>query len=320
MMKPKRIALIGATGFVGGHLVARLAALGHQMTLFARQPSRHRDFLVLPQVRLCQLPALAPEALAPYLDGLDTLINLIGILNERGHDGQGFHAAHVEIPRQLIAACQLAGVRQYLHMSALHADAERGPSHYLRSKGQGEDLVHAAASEQLRVTSLRPSVIFGPGDSFCHRFAAILRLSPGFLPLACPQARFAPVYVGDVVATFVRALTDPTLAGQRIDLCGPHTYTLAELVRYIARQIGVRRQIIGLNDGLSRRQAQVFGHLPGKPFSLDNYLSLQVASVCADHVTPCPTSLESIVPYYLGAAEPNRQLQHWRTLVGRDLS
>ena len=143
-------------------------------------------------------------------------------------------------------------------------------------------------AKALKVTSFRPSVIFGPGDSFLNRFAGLLRLTPGVFPLACPRARFQPVYVEDVVRAFVESLGNHKTFGQRYDLCGPKVYTLREIVEYVARLIGRRVRILGLNDRLSRlRAAMEFA--PGA-VSLDNYHSLQVDSVCQGEFPPVSAS------------------------------
>lgn len=122
-------------------------------------------------------------------------------------------------------------------------------------------------------------MIFGPDDSFINRFAMLLKLSP-FVPLACPTARFAPVYIGDVVSAFATALDDPATYGHHYELCGPRAYTLQELVQYIAQAIGRKRLIVGLPDRLAQLQARLLQHVPGQPFTLDNYQSMQVDSVC----------------------------------------
>lgn len=155
------------------------------------------------------------------------------------------------------------------------------------------------------MTSFRPSVIFGRGDSFFNRFASLLEMAPGIFPLACPDARFAPVWVGDVAEAMLRSLDDPQSAGHRYDLCGPRVLTLEELVEYTARRIGRRVLLAGLNDWGSRTQARVFELLPGKPFTRDNYLSMQTASVCGEHnglleLGIHPTDIDTVVPTYLG--------------------
>jgi NADH dehydrogenase len=287
--------MLGGTGFVGSHLVNRLAAQGHTVRVLTRHRERHRALLVLPTVSLVESDVHDPAQLHQHFQGCDTVINLVGILNEKGHDGTGFNHVHPDLARKIVSACRTSSVRRLLHMSALGADS--GPSHYLRSKGAAENYVHANAGKGIKATSFRPSVIFGPGDSFINRFAGLLRLSP-VLPLACPNARFAPVYVGDVVDAFDRSLHDESTYGKRIELCGPKEYTLKALVEYTARTMGVKRLIIGLPDALSRLQATVCEYLPGKPFSLDNYHSLSRDSVCRRGIS-CSTSLESIVPTYI---------------------
>jgi uncharacterized protein YbjT (DUF2867 family) len=297
---PRRILILGGTGFVGHRLAARLTRAGHSLTLLTRRRERHRDLLVLPRLRLVDADLYDEAALERHLEGHDAAINLVGILNERGHDGRGFYRAHVELPRRLVQACRRRNVTRLLHMSALGADAAYGASHYQRSKGEGENLVHATVG--LQVTSFRPSVIFGPGDAFFNRFADLLRLAPVF-PLACPDARFAPVYVGDVAEAFARALDNPATVGRRYDLCGPRAYTFRELIDYTARVTGRRRLVVGLPPALSRLQANLFEYLPGKPFSRDNYLSLQRDNVCTGPIAAElgiePTPLEAVVPGYL---------------------
>ncbi|MDX9768310.1 MAG: complex I NDUFA9 subunit family protein [Ectothiorhodospiraceae bacterium] len=303
------ICILGGTGFIGLQLVHRLVRQGHRVKVLTRRRERHRELLVMPEVRLLEADVHDPAVLARQFRGCDTVINLIGILNERGHDGSGFRRAHVELALKVIEAAHATQIRRLLHMSALNADLTHGSSHYLTSKGEAENLVHTQAGN-IHVTSFRPSVIFGPGDSFLNRFAGLLRLSP-MLPLACPDARFAPVYVGDVVDAFVQALDDPASYGKRIDLCGPKVYTLRQLVAYTAQLTGSHACIVGLPDWASRMQAAVFEYVPGKPFSRDNYRSLKRDSVCP-HGGTCPTALEAVAPYYLGNDEPNARMQTFR--------
>jgi uncharacterized protein YbjT (DUF2867 family) len=303
-MSTHKICLLGGTGFVGRRVAARLSEAGHDVVILTRRRERHRGLLVLPTVRMVEGDVHDPEFLGRQFAGRDTVINLVGILNETGRRGSGFARAHVELPQKIVRACGAAGVARLLHMSALHASAD-APSHYLRTKAQGEDAVHRAETGEFHVTSFRPSVIFGPEDDFLNRFAALLRLTPGVFPLACPEARFQPVYVENVVGAFVESLDNHKTFGGSYDLCGPKTYTLREMVAYVARLLDKRVCIIGLNETLSYLQALSLEFVPGKPFSLDNYRSLQIDSVC-DQGFPevfgiTPTSLEEIAPDYLGA-------------------
>jgi NADH dehydrogenase len=294
------ICILGGTGFVGRSLTARLAAARHELRILTRRRERHRDLLVLPGVQLIEADVHDPAVLKREFRGCDTVINLVGILNERGHRGTGFEHAHVALPAKVVEACRANGVSRLLHMSALGA-ATDGPSHYQRTKARGEALVHAAAD--LAVTSFRPSVIFGPHDSFTNRFAHLVSRIPWVFPLACPDARLQPVFVEDVARAYVAALDDSRTHGQGYELCGPHVYTLRELVTYISELIGVRRRIWGLDTRLSWLQAAALEYAPGKPFSLDNYRSLSRDNVCHAGFPALfqlqPARLESIVPTYL---------------------
>ena len=301
-MTRHKICLLGGTGFVGKRLAARLSEAGHDIVIPTRHAARHRDLLVLPTARLVEGDVQQDDFLRQQLEGRDTVINLIGILNEKGRSGNGFRRAHVELPEKIAAAGREAGVRRLLHMSALHA-SRMAPSYYLRTKALGEEAAHRAESPDFHVTSFRPSVIFGPGDGFLNRFAGLLRLAPGVFPLACAQARFQPVFVEDVVRAFMQSLDNHKTFGQRYDLCGPKAYTLREIVEYVARLMDKRVRVIGLPDGLSWLQAAMLEFAPGKPFSLDNYRSLQVDSMCEkgfpEAFNSATTSLEEIAPGYL---------------------
>lgn len=300
-MPNHNVCILGGAGFVGGHLVTRLARDGHRIKVLDRRPERRADLRVIPGVELIAANVQEPAILEREFEGCDVVINLVGILNEKGHDGKGFRQAHVELPRKVVDTCRKRGIRRLLHMSALGADAAYGHSHYQRTKGEGENLVHASAD--LDVTSFRPSVIFGPGDSFFNRFGGLLKLAPVF-PLAGAETRFQPVYVGDVVEAYARALDKRATFGQRYDLCGPTIYTLKELVEYTARVLGLKRVIVPLGDRIARLQANVMEYVPGKPFSRDNYLSLKKDNICSGDFPEIfevkPTPLESVVPSYLG--------------------
>ncbi len=301
-MAPHKICLLGGTGFVGKRLAARLSEACHDVVMLTRHAARHRDILVLPTVRLAEGSVHDVDFLRQQFENQDTVINLVGILNEKGRSGKGFTRVHAELPEKIVQACRETGVRRLLHMSALHA-TRLAPSHYLRTKALGEKAVHRAEGPDLHVTSFRPSVIFGPGDSFLNRFAGLLRLVPGVFPLVCPGARFQPVYVEDVVRALTESLDNHKTFGQRYDLCGPKVYTLREIVEYVAKLIGKRACIVGLPDSLSYLQAAVLEFAPGKPFSLDNYRSLQIDSVCEKGFPEVfgimPTGLEEIAPSYL---------------------
>jgi uncharacterized protein YbjT (DUF2867 family) len=315
---PRTIALLGGTGFVGTELCSRLARAGHALRVLTRDPARARHLQVLPGVELRRANVHDGSALGRALAGVDVVINLVGILNETGFSGRGFHTAHAELTRRLIEAAVAQGVGRLLQMSALGAD-EAGPSHYLRSKGAAERFVRAAPPS-LDWTLFRPSVIFGPRDSLMNRFAALLRLSGGLIPLAKPAARFGPVWVGDVASAFELALHGGPTSRQSYDLCGPEVVTLAELVRFAGEASGVPARILPLPDAVARMQAFVMDFVPGRPFSTDNYRSLSVDNVCRDdgfaRLGIRPTPMRAIVPGYLGGGSRQARFDRDRAAAG----
>ena len=248
------------------------------------------------------LQACSTESLSEEFEQTDAVINLVGILNESG--AGTFEELHVKLPEKVIEACLRSKTPRLLHMSALNASESRNASKYLHTKGKGENRVHTLSAGAVKVTSFRPSVIFGPDDSFINRFAQLLRI-PGPMPLACPGSTFAPVYIGDVVSAFVSSLENKETFGKRYELCGPRVFTLKEIVEYIIWHKGIHKPVIGLGDGLSKLQARILGKVPGKPFTMDNYRSLQVPSVCNEdglaQLGIQATHMDAIVPRMLGS-------------------
>jgi NADH dehydrogenase len=320
-MKNNTVCLLGGTGFVGYHLANRLTQHGYTVNILTRRRERHRDLLVNPAIRIIEANVYDTDQLRRNFGEAGAVINLIGILNERNAKDGSFARIHAELPGLIAEAAAASGVTRLLHMSALHADAAEPLSRYLKTKGEGEDRAHAAATPNLGVTSFRPSVIFGPGDSFFNRFAALLKLSPLFFPLACPDSRFAPVYVGDVAAAFCKALADEATRGQRLELCGPDSYSLKELVVYTRDTLGLKKPVIGLGDALSRWQARLLGLMPGRPFTLDNYYSLQHDSLCTDNALPAlgitPTAVKTIAPGYIAGRNLRGRFQAFRQVARR---
>ncbi|TLY68181.1 MAG: complex I NDUFA9 subunit family protein [Gammaproteobacteria bacterium] len=303
------VCVLGGSGFVGTELVIRLALAGHWVRVPTRNLTRAERLRVLDTVELLVANVHEPRILSQLFSACDAVVNLVGILNPRR--GASFDAVHTELAAKVMAAARTAGVRRVLHVSALGADP-RAPSRYLRSKAAAEARLRAAPRSELShaepaVTIFRPSVIFGPGDSLTNRFAGLLRLTLGCLPLARARARFAPICVFDVAEAMVRALGERASAGQTYELCGPQVMTLAEIVRLTARVARLPCRIVPLPDPLARLQGLAMGILPGKPFSLDNFRSLTLDSVCREDgcrrlgITPRP--MLAVLPTYL---EPRR--------------
>jgi len=317
----KTVCIFGGTGFVGRHLAQRLTRDGHYIRIPTRRRERHRELLVNPRIKLIEADIYDAHVLRELVQGTDAVVNLVGILNEAGNDGSGFERAHVELPRRILSACSVTGTRRLLHMSALNAHPREEHSHYLRTKGVAEDLVHAAAKDGMQVTSFRPSVIFGRGDSLFNRFASLLELAPGVFPLACPDAKMSPVHVGDVVEAFARCLVEPGTSGRHCDICGPETFTLQQLVEYTARTAGLKRRVLRLGNTTSWLQARLLEFIPGKPMSRDNFWSLQKEGICHENFLHAlgipPTAIAAVVPGYIGNRDTRRRYQGFREQARR---
>lgn len=309
MNKPL-VVMLGGSGFVGRHLAPRLVAAGYRVRVPSRNRNIAREVGSVPGVELINCDVQDPAALRRALEGASVAINLVGILNEAGRSGAGFQRAHVDLTRALIAACKEAGVKRLLQMSALNAG--RGSSHYLRTRGEAEQLVRQSG---LAFTLFQPSVIFGRGDGLFQRFAFLLRIAP-VLPLARAHARFAPVYVGDVADAFCAALTRKDSIGQTLELYGDEVLTLKQIVEYTAECMGLRRLVVPLPDPLARIQGLVFDFVPGKPFSTDNYRSLQLDSVGGvdglHKLGISKTPIAAILPQLLGRGSRQQLLDRNR--------
>lgn len=315
-MTYQRICVIGGSGFIGSYIAERLTEQGCQLTIATRRRERAKaSLLVLPGVQLVEADIHRPEALKSLISGHDAVINMVGILH--GNAAQ-FDKAHVQLSEKVITACQSRGVRRLIHISALGAD-ENGPSLYQQSKGRAEARVRESGLEW---TILRPSVVFGHGDSFLNMFASLLRKAP-LLPLAGAQTRFAPIWADDVARAVEASLARRAAIGQSLDLAGPGVYTLAELVGLVGRSIGKPRPVIALPQGLAMLQAALMECLPGPALiSRDNVRSLSVDNV-SERPFPAallgfsPTALEALAPGLLGSDEFNLQMSAYRRQIAR---
>jgi uncharacterized protein YbjT (DUF2867 family) len=319
-MRAQSIVVLGGTGFLGTRLVARLIKDGRRVTVLSRDREQHKHLLVLPGLTLENCDVYDEAQLSEHFRGKDVVINLVGILNERGFGGGGFRRAHTELTRGVLQAARSAGVGRLLQVSALKAAVD-APSYYLRSKGDAEHLIRES-STALDWTIFQPSVMFGPGDSFLNRFAGLLAAIPWVFPLAKPNARFQPVFVDDVIEAMLRCLHGGASSRQTYELGGPQIYSLREIVGLVAKLTGRGRWIIGLPDPLARMQALFMDFVPGRPFSSDNYRSLTVDSVSKEDgfakLGIKPQSMVASARQYLGALEDNARLSHNRASAGRN--
>jgi uncharacterized protein YbjT (DUF2867 family) len=322
-MSLRKVLIIGGNGFVGSCIANRLADRNVTVTIPTRRRERRRELLLLPTVDLVEADVHDEAALAALVEGQDAVINLVGILHSRDSRipyGRDFARAHVELPEKVAAACHRAGVRRLLHMSALGA-AANAPSEYLRSKAAGEAAVRAAAGDGdgLDLTIFRPSVIFGPGDSFLAMFARYLRSLP-FFPLGRGQARFQPVFVGDVAECFVRAMKARESFGKSYDLVGPRIYTLRELVDYVNSLCGDKARVIALPEFWTLLQAGLMSLLPKPPMTPDNLRSMEIDSVSPGTALPfgvAATALEAVAPGYIVGRAPRVRYDQLRVRAGR---
>jgi uncharacterized protein YbjT (DUF2867 family) len=313
-MSDAPILVLGGSGFVGRHLVSQLVAAGRSVVVPTRRREHAKHLILLPTVDVVEADIEDGPTLEGLVRGASAVINLVGILHDA--TGREFARVHVELVRKVVNACRATGVARLLHMSALGADAQ-GPSRYLVSKAEGEAVVAASG---LVWTIFQPSVIFGREDNFLNTFARLERLLP-VIALASPDARFQPVFVGDVARAFVCALPDDATHGERYALCGPRVYTLRELVAYAGELSGHRRPILPLGEALSMLQARILEWLPGPLMSRDNVLSMRKDSVCACGFPArfgfAPVALEAIAPEYLASNAARSRFDFIRTKGGR---
>jgi NADH dehydrogenase len=318
-MRHQKVALIGGSGFIGGHLVNALVELGKNVRVATRRRANAAHLTLLP-IDVIEADVHDPSQLAAFVAEADAVINLVGILQGRRGDPYGpeFAKAHVELPRKIVAACESKGVRRLLHMSAIGADPQ-GPSMYLRSRGDGEKVIRDSA---LATTIFRSSVVFGPEDNLLNQFAFLERMFP-VIPLACADAQFQPVFVGDVAKAIVNVLDLDAASGRVYELAGPKVYTLAELVRFAGAAIGKHSKIIKLPDSLGRLQAMTLEMAPGEPMmSRDNHDSMKTPSIASGPLSPElgidePASIEAIAPLYLTGLSSRSRFNAFRATAHR---
>ena len=300
---PKRILILGGTGFVGRHVCEKLTRLGCSMTVITRRASQAAAIQNLPRVRVLEGDVYNAAFLTQCMAQHDVVINLIAILH--GSE-EAFDKAHVHLPTIIVQACQQSGLKRLIHISALGASLQ-GPSLYQRSKAQGEAVLQKAG---LDLTILQPSVIFGAGDKFLNLFAQLQQIAP-FVPLAGANTRFQAVWVEDVAAAVAHCVMNANTAGHTYEICGPDIWTLKELVQKSGQWAGVRggkgRWVFGIPNALASVQAFLMELAPGQPvMSRDNLRSMQVDNIASGKALGLKdlniqaSSVDSIAPGYLG--------------------
>jgi NADH dehydrogenase len=254
--------------------------------------------------------------LMPLLAEHDAVVNLIAILH--GNEA-AFEKAHVQLPLELVKACDAAGQRRIVHVSSLGADLN-APAMYQRSKARGEAVLFSSG---LDISVIRPSVIFGAEDKFLNTFASLQKIFP-FIPLAGSTAKFQPVWVEDVASAIVKCIEGKSTIGQIYEACGPDVFTLKQLVQLAGQYSGHDKPVIGLPDGLARIQAGLMELAPGEPImSRDNLDAMKVDNISGGKLPGLkelgimPAALSAVAPFYLGAQGLRSGLTAKRKTAGR---
>ena len=316
-MATKLVTVFGGTGFIGRHLVGRIVATGAHVRVAVRNPDAAlflKPMGYVGQITPVQANVRFPASVRAALDGVDTVVNLVGILNETRR--QKFMAVHRDAAGQIAQAAAQVGVKRLVHLSAIGASTQ-STSLYARTKGLGE----AAVMEAFPLASiLRPSVAFGPSDDFFNRFAALARMLPVMPVIGCPFSRivsgwsnrfgnggpkFQPVYVGDVASAVVTCLTERQTQGQIYELGGPLLYSFKELMELILQETGRRRILVPVPYWLATLQAYFFEFMPHPLLTRDQVTLLKHDNIVSQGANTLnslgitPTAVDAILPIYL---------------------
>lgn len=315
-----RVATVfGGAGFIGRHFIQRLARTGTIIRVATRNPGR-ANFLrtngTVGQIVPIPVNTADDASVAAAIGGADFVVNLIGILHEARRNT--FASVHAELPGRIGRAAGAAGTLRVVHLSAIGADAA-SPSAYGRSKAEGERALLEAFPE---ATILRPSVVFGPEDTFFNRFASMASITP-FLPLiGGGETRFQPVYVGDVADAIMAVLNDPDTRGTLYELGGPRIYTFREVMELVLRETRRRRALLPVPWRLAGIMGRVLGMLPNPPLTADqveqlkrdNVVSTDAATLRDIAITP--TAAEVILPTYFDRFRVGGRFADQRTAGG----
>lgn len=311
----KLVTIFGGSGFIGRHLVRALVKRGYRVRVAVRRPdlAGHLQPLgVVGQVHAMQANLRYPESVARCVAGSDAVVNLVGILQEAGR--QSFSAVQEKGAEAVAKAVAAAGIRSFVHMSAIGADAASA-SDYARTKAAGEAAVLTAVPG---ATIMRASIVFGPEDGFFNRFASLARMLPVLPLVGGGETKFQPVFVGDVAEAIARAIDGGVAGGQVFELGGPEVKSFRELLTYVCEVTGRKRLLATLPWGLARIQAGVleladkatFGLLPDElMMTRDQVILLRSDNVVSSAAIAegrtlqglgiMPSSIEAIVPSYL---------------------
>ena len=299
------VTVFGGSGFLGRHVVRALAQQQYRIRVAVRRPDlcgHLRPMGRVGQIHAVQANLRFPDSVAAAVRDADAVINLVGILFERG--SQDFEAVHVKGAQAVAQAAKDIGAN-LVHVSAIGAD-EISTSSYAQSKAEGEKLVLAAVPG---ATIMRPSIAFGPEDDFFNRFAALARMTPA-LPLpGGGSTRFQPVFAGDIGRAIAKAVDGGTKPGAIYELGGPDVRSFKQLMQFTLATIHRQRLLVPLPFGLMKLQAAVLQFAPKPPITPDQVELLKTDNVVSDAARNdgrtleslgiIPESMDAIVPSYL---------------------
>lgn len=261
------VTVLGGTGFLGCHLAQELLARGARLRLVSRHPQkawRIRPLGNLGQMQSIPLDATRTQDLVRVLAGSDAVVNLMGAFTGNLDALQGRGVGRIA------AAAKDAGVRNFVHVSAIGADAS-SPVAYARTKAEGEAAVLSAFPTS---TIVRPSILFGDDDNFVMMFGRLISQFPA-LPVFGPQARIQPLFVDDAAEAIANALLLPEAQTRTYEIAGPEVLTMLELNQRIAAAQCRKRSFIELPDAVSSAIASV----PLAPISRDQWALLKAGNV-----------------------------------------
>lgn len=298
-MNTNLVTIFGGSGFLGRHTVRALARAGWRIKVATRHPNS--AFFLRPlgsvgQIDFVKCDVGDADSVARAVKGANAVVNLTGILFEKG---QSFEEVHAEGAANVAKAAAEAGVASLVHVSAIGADTG-SDAHYAVSKAEGEQAVREAFP---RAVILRPSVIFGPEDGFFNKFAGLARILPGLPLIGGGKTRFQPVFVGDVAGAIRMALSRQD--GRTYELGGPTIYSFKELMQLTLREIGRKRLLVTVPFGIASLKAMFLQLLPNPPLTVDQVRLLKkdnVVSATAPGLADLgitPTSVEAVIPSYL---------------------
>ncbi|WP_198370979.1 complex I NDUFA9 subunit family protein [Roseomonas rosulenta] len=306
-MGSRRVATVfGGAGFIGRHVVQRLAKAGFITRVAGRDTERAGKLRTLGgvgQVVPVSASITDEASVARAVAGAEVVVNLVGILFERKPGD--FQRIQAEGAGRVARVAAAAGARRLVHLSAIGADAG-SESLYARTKAEGEAAVLAAFPG---ATILRPSVVFGPEDQFFNRFAGLAAVLP-FMPVVAGETRFQPVYVGDVADAVMAAITRDDTAGRTYELGGPRAMSMREVLEFVLEHTQRRRRLVPLPPKLVEFQARIGEMLPTPPITRDQLILLGRDNLVAEGARTladldiAPKAAEAIVPAYLARFRP----------------